>query len=191
MKGIRPIWFVIGGLSLAVGVFFSIRRYMMASFAKALIGQEEITGNTGFKSQDFERAMQEVGWSEGDQWCVYFAKLVWYQRAPQFLKDKIKRVISGSSQTTWDNVQKDPAFATSRIPKVGDMVIWQTYKAGKPEWSGHAGIVTGTNLNSFDTVEGNTNDQGGREGYIVAKKQRSFSWTTNDGLRLKGFIRFA
>lgn len=181
-----------GLLATAAGLILTIRqRARVKAFAQATIGQKEISGNLGFQSQEFERLMKEVGWHEGDQWCVYFAKLTWYNRSPDWLKPKIKKSISGSSQQTWENVSKDPAFVVSKIPKPGDMVIWQTYKNGVGEWSGHAGIVTKVGFNDFKTIEGNTNDAGSREGYTVAPKDRPFNFDVNNGLRLKGFIRFA
>ena len=38
------------------------------------------------------------------------------------------------------------------------------------------------------TIEGNTNDQGGREGIEVARKRRMYAWTNGPGLNLIGFI---
>lgn len=182
----------VGTVVAAAGIILTIRKQMrIKAFATAMVGQKEITGNMGFQSLEFENMMKEVGWNEGDQWCVYFAKLTWYQKAPDWLKPKIKKAISGSSQTTWDTVTKDPAFVTSKIPKVGDMVIWQSFKDGVGQWSGHAGIVTKVGFNGFTTIEGNTNDAGSREGYTVAVKDRTFNYDANNGLRLKGFVRFA
>ena len=181
----------IGVALAAASVILTIRKQLrIKAFAKALVGQKEISGNSGFSSALLEQQMKEVGWQEGDQWCVYFAKLVWYQKAPEWLKPKIKKAISGSSQTTWETVSKDPAFTTSKTPKVGDMVIWQSYSNGKPLWSGHAGIVTKVGISSFNTVEGNTTSEvNNREGYTVAEKQRTFNYDANNGLRLKGFVR--
>ena len=61
---------------------------------------------------------------------------------------------------------------TSKVPEEGDIVIWQTYKKGKAQTTGHAAIVMEVNGKSIKTIEGNTNDKGGREGYIVASKNR-------------------
>lgn len=186
------ILIVLASISVAGIVFFSVRRQLkIKAFAKALVGQKELSGNSGFESKLLEQQMKEVGWKEGDQWCVYFAKLVWYQKAPDWLKPKIKSSVSGSSQTFWETAQKDPAFKTDRIPKVGDMVIWQSYKNSEPLWSGHAGIVTKVGITGFNTVEGNTSTANEREGYIVDEKQRTYNYDTNNGLRLKGFVRMA
>lgn len=180
------------GVVIGLGIFFSLRgQRKMIAFSKALVGQQEISGNLGFKNIEFESLIKEVGWKVGDAWCVYFVKLVWYQKAPDWIKSKINRTLSGSSQTTWSRLQADPAFITSTVPKPGDIVIWQTYQDGVGKWSGHAGIVTRVGLGDFKTIEGNTNTEGGREGYIVAEKTRNYDWNTNNGLRLKGFARIA
>lgn len=187
-------WGLIGaaGLVLGLGIFFSLRgRRKMISLSKALVGQREIAGNLGFESKEFESLIKQVGWKVGDAWCVYFVKLVYYQKAPEFLKRKVLSVLTGSSQQTWKNILSDRAFVTSKVPRPGDIVIWQTYKNGEAQWSGHAGVVTRVKLGSFETVEGNTNTTGGSEGYIVAEKDRGYTWETNNGLRLKGFARFA
>ena len=191
----KKTWLLIGmsGVVIGLGIFFSLRgRRKMIAFSKALVGQREIAGNLGFQSDEFEQLMKEVGWKTGDAWCVYFAKLIFYQKAPEFLKRKVIDTFSGSSQTTWQRLTRDPAFITTKVPKPGDAVFWQTYTNGAGQWSGHAGIVTKVSLGGFETVEGNTNlVSGSNEGYIVAEKTRSYTWETNNGLRLKGFARFA
>jgi hypothetical protein len=184
----------IAGVSVIFTVLFFAyqRRRKSIAIAKAFIGQQELSGNTGFKSAEMQKLMSDVGWRSGDAWCVYFAKLVWFMSAPNFLKPKIKQAISGSSQQTWHNVNNDPAFVVSRIPRPGDMVIWQNYKSGNPQWSGHAGIVQKVGINSFQTIEGNTAaGEMSNEGIEVATRDRAYNFDNNNGLRLKGFVRLA
>jgi len=47
----------------------------------------------------------------------------------------------------------------------------------KPDGSGwhHTGIVTAIHLQTFETIEGNTNDDGSREGYEVCARVRAFN----------------
>jgi hypothetical protein len=45
------------------------------------------------------------------------------------------------------------------------------------------------NGKSIKTIEGNTNDKGGREGYTVASKNRLIDFTNDNGLRMLGFIK--
>ena len=151
----------------------------------------ERSGNAGFRSEEMERLMREVGWRSGDAWCVYFAKLMWYLEAPEWLKPKILSAISGNSQQTWANVNNDPAFVVSNIPRSGDLVIWQNYKNGVPQPTGHAGIVKRFGVNDFVAIEGNTNTLGSSEGYEVAEKVRKYDFDKTNGLVLKGFVRFA
>jgi len=167
------------------------RRRKILAVSKAFIGQQEVSGNMGFKNAEMERLMREVGWKPGDAWCVYFAKLTWYNKAPEWLKPKIKSAISGSSQQTLKNVSSDPSFVVSRLPRVGDMVIWQTYKNGVGQSTGRAGIVEKVHINNFETIEGNSNSTGSSEGIEVTEKTRDYNFSTNNGLRLKGFVRFA
>lgn len=63
-------------------------------------------------------------------------------------------------------------------PEPGDVVIFD-YGGGK----GHTGIVEAVSGDTLTTIEGNTNDDGSREGYEVARRQRSAS-------KAKGFLRF-
>lgn len=73
-------------------------------------------------------------------------------------------------------------------PEYGALMIMQTFKRGKPQSTGHMGIVESWGT-SILTLDGNTNDTGGREGYIVARKSRPLSLKLKpDGLSIIGFI---
>ena len=182
----------VGVIAVLIAFLSYNKRRKIIAVSKAFIGQQEQSGNSGFQSAEMERLMKEVGWREGDAWCVYFAKLMWYMEAPNWLKPKIKTAISGSSQQTLKNVSNDPAFVVSRIPKVGDIAIWQTYKNGYGQATGHAGIVKRVGVNDFKTIEGNTSTTSGtNEGIVVAEKIRGYDFEKTNGLRLKGFVRFA
>jgi hypothetical protein len=182
----------ISGILIGIGLLFAIRgRKRIVKFSESLVGQTEIAGNAGFTNEEFQNLMEEVGWGPGDPWCVFFVKCVWYNMAPTFLKDKILSKVSGSSITTWNNLQNDPSFQIVDVPKPGDMVIWRYYQGGQPQDEGHAGIVKYLGIGDFGTVEGNTNESGSSEGYEVAEKTRTFNYDNNDGLRLVGFIRIA
>jgi hypothetical protein len=182
----------ISGVLIGLGLLFAVRgRKRIVKFSESLKGQTEIAGNAGFTNEEFQKLMQEVGWKPGDAWCVFFVKCVWYNMAPDFLKPKILKRVTGSTISTWDNLQDDPSFRITDVPRPGDMVIWRDYSGGEPTADGHAGIVKYLGFGNFTTVEGNTNTTGGSEGYIVAEKTRTFDYNKNDGLRLIGFISFA
>jgi hypothetical protein len=185
-------YIAIAGVIVGIGILLTIRnRRRVVKFSESLVGQSEIAGNIGFTNEEFGKLMKEVGWETGDPWCVYFAKLVWYNMAPDWLKAKILKRVSGSSLQTWENLKNDASFKVSTIPQAGDMAIWRKYDNGVATWEGHAGIVKSLGFGNFTTIEGNTNEFGGTEGYIVAEKTRPIDYTTKDGLRLIGFIRFA
>ncbi len=182
----------ISGILVGLGLLFAVRgRRKIVKFSESLVGQTEIAGNAGFTNEEFQNLMREVGWQPGDAWCVFFVKCIWYNMAPDFLKDKIQRKVTGSTFTTWENLKNDPSFQVVDVPKPGDMVIWQDYSGGEPTSGGHAGIVKYLGIGNFTTVEGNTNTTGGSEGYEVAEKTRSFDYDKNNGLRLIGFLRIA
>ncbi|MFA6573710.1 MAG: CHAP domain-containing protein [Patescibacteria group bacterium] len=185
-------WLGVSGALIGIGLLFAIRgRRKVVKFSESLVGQTEIAGNSGFTNEKFQQLMEEVGWEPGDAWCVYFAKLAWYNMAPEYLRPKILQKVSGSSWQTWENLRNDSSFTVSAIPKAGDMAIWRTYKDGQPTWNGHAGIVKHLGYGNFTTIEGNTSSTGTNEGYTVAEKTRNIDYTTKNGLRLVGFVRIA
>ena len=105
-------------------------------------------------------------------------------------EELVDRLITPSTQATFDNFAKDGSglFEITKAPKKGDLVIWQKYQNGMPTYQGHIGIVEKTNKDTFATIEGNTNDSGGREGIEVGQMERKYDWTNTNGLRLRGFI---
>ncbi len=194
MKAGKKIYLYLGisGILFGVGLLMAIRgRKKIVQFSESLEGQTEIPGNEGFNNAVMQSLMQQIGWQPGDAWCVFFVKMVWYNMAPAFLKPKILAKVTGSTISTWDNLSSDPSFKVVTVPMPGDMVIWRDYSGGYPTSNGHAGIVKMLGYGNFTTIEGNTNDQGGSEGYIVAEKTRSFTYNANDGMRLIGFLRIA
>jgi len=161
----------------------------IALVANSLVGQTEVKGNLGFTDAQFQVMMEAVGWKRGEAWCAYFAELVWklvnvrYPKANQ----ELDKLFSGSTVQTWKNFFSSP-YITNDQPVKGAVVIWQKFKNGEGQWSGHAGIVSEVHDSKFVSIEGNTNDKGGREGYIVAKKNRQYKFNTENGLRVLGFI---
>lgn len=163
----------------------------IALTANSLVGQTEVKGNLGFHDEQFQKMMESVGWKRGEAWCAYFAELVWKLvnvHDPK-INQELGELFSGSTVQTWKNFGRSPWWkTTAKKASIGSVVIWQKYKDGEPQWSGHAGIVTEVGEHKFTSIEGNTNDKGGREGYIVAKKSRIYNVLTNNGLRVLGFI---
>jgi len=158
--------------------------------ALGFVGQEEISGNLGFKDGEFQELMDAVGWEKGQAWCAYFTELVWklaFTHDSKIVRE-LDQLFSAGAVATYNNFRRS-SWVTGETPVAGSVVIWQRWKDNKPTWMGHAGIVTDVQPDLMTTVEGNTNYKGEREGLAVLKKTRSFAWNTGNGLRIKGFIQ--
>lgn len=157
------------------------------NIAGGYLGQLEIQPNKGFKDSAFAAKMVAVGWLQGQAWCSYFAKLVFeetYADVPVLLS-KVKRLGIGSAIDTLLNYEADKTFTCFSTPKMGAIVI---FREGDSH-SGHAGIVTGVFDTYIHTIEGNTNTDGSRDGYLVARKTRLLNQPHNpNGLNIAGFI---
>ncbi len=162
----------------------------VVSYAFEYLGQEEIKGNMGFKDPEFDAKMDSVGMVDGYPWCCLFTELCFVEAYQDFCPEKLpllKKEFSAGTVRTFRHFKK--IGWTSQTPESGDVVIWQSYKNGKAQTTGHAAIVVEVVGDCIKTIEGNTNDKGGREGYIVASKTRSINFTNNNGLRMLGFIK--
>lgn len=164
--------------------------YKIVSIAKSYVGQEEIKDNQGWKDKNFEQKMKAIGWYKGAPWCAFLAKLIWMEA---FKTEEVKTVplvskySNGSVLDTYHNYVKSKEFHVTKIPSPGCIVIWQEGNGT----SGHAGIVVDVvNDYTIHTVEGNTNTDGSREGYIAAIKTRMTNVPHSDrGLNLVGFVQ--
>lgn len=140
--------------------------------AKSYIGKRELPNNGGWSDKDFEKKMIEMGWNKGDPWCALEGELIWkeaYGKDSQYYP-LLDRLFSASATATAANFIASKDFETGMIPKPGALAIWRHGKG----WTGHLGVVVSVkdDNNNFDSVEGNTNSSGGREGIETANKQR-------------------
>lgn len=159
--------------------------------AYQFLGEEEIRGNLGFKSERFQELIEAVGWQKGQAWCSYFIELVWryaYGNQNSIIAEELESVFSAGVVKTLNNFKKDGKYIVSNTPMIGAIAIWQKYYNDQPHWSGHAGVVTKFSSEHFYSIEGNTNGDGSREGYEVALRIRKYNFAVGEGLRLKGFI---
>lgn len=155
----------------------------IVDLALKYVGQKEINGNKGFLNPDFEKEMIANGWYKGAPWCAFFTKLIW-SKANQIVK-----YMNGGAVSTYKALDNSDEYKVTATPQIGALVIWRSYKNGVKLNTGHAGIVTALNPdNTFNTVEGNTTDKGGREGIMVATRIRHYEWKRENGLRLLGFV---
>lgn len=152
--------------------------------AKKYVGQTETLNNSGFTDKSFEQKMKDVGWSKSLSWCAFFTELVWKEAMPEKYTE-LDKLFSGSATATYKNFDLANGWTCGQLPKIGSLAVWR-YGNG---WQGHIGVVIESNTTTFKSVEGNTNDKGGREGYIVAVKNRVLKGKYQpNGLNLIGFI---
>lgn len=157
--------------------------------AQGYIGQKEIAGNKGFQDESFEKKMRQVGFYTGAPWCAFFVKLVYGEAYydVKFLHQAVAKYNSGSALGTLKAHEEAGVFPIGEEPKPGAIVIWREGKGT----NGHAGIVVSVDAdnNTMTTIEGNTNDDGSREGYEVAEKHRVIKHDFQaNGLNVEGYI---
>jgi hypothetical protein len=154
--------------------------------ARTLLGHRENAGNKFEDTSPLGRMLHLAGQKDGEAWCCYFAEGIFCEAFP--LKDKeLRKLFSAGAVATFKNFS-EANYDCHANPKVGDLMIMQNYKAGVKQWTGHAGIVTKVNADgSFETIEGNTNGAGSREGDQVAVKVRKNVYRA-DGLNVLGFV---
>lgn len=185
---------LLGGIGLS---FINYRKRKIKRKAYLFEGVKEVGNNSGFSSEIFEKMMRDVGWKSGEQWCMYFAKNVYVQSLPK-LADDFKKVLSGSSQRSFNNVDEGKSEYLETIkegsPKKGDIVIWQR-KSDKSK--GHAGVVVDVSEggNKFTAMEGNTNfdpafnGDGELVNVVPHETKYGESDSTYKTMILRGFIR--
>lgn len=159
-----------------------------SEIAAKYLGQTEKPGNAGFNDAVFEKRMRDIGFKTGQAWCSYFCELVFKEAYPEKLSE-LDKLFSGSTLTTFRNF-RDAAFPVGYMPQLDSMVIWQSYRDGKPLLTGHAGIVSKVIDNTtFESIEGNTSNVAhSREGFIVASHRHKVLSNIETGLRILGFV---
>jgi CHAP domain len=162
--------------------------------ASKFIGEKEIKDNSGFINPEFQKAMEAIGWEKGEPWCASFAKLVWLKS----YKGNTARLLelnfnfSKSAVETYRNFDKsdwktqNPDGTPIKIPQEGALAVWRMGRSS----AGHIGIVAKVvSQTEFETIEGNTDSMGGREGIEVAYKRRFVTRQYSlNSLNLLGFI---
>lgn len=137
------------------------------------IGIEEAPGhkNTG---KDVEKYLAAVGLGPGFSWCMAF--VYWcHQQAAEAMGVKILMAKTGGVLEQW-RLRKDKYRTLTPAP--GDVFIMDFGKG-----TGHTGIVEKVENDVIHTIEGNTNDDGSREGYEVCRRTRPRT-------KILGYLRF-
>lgn len=135
--------------------------------AKSQLGVREqpVGSNDGPQIKEY---LESVGINFPAPWCAAF--VVWCH----LQADINSMPKTGGVLELWN---KSPANRVNP-PQPGDVMILD-YGHGQ----GHTGIIVEVNGDTLTTIEGNTNDDGSREGYEVAQRTRQAN-------KCKGFLRF-
>lgn len=117
--------------------------------------------------------LKSVGITFPAAWCMAFVYWCFREAAkdPSYVNTVYK---TGGVMVQW---AKSAQYRV-KDPKPGDVFI-MSFGSGK----GHTGFVESVEGNIIHTIEGNTDDDGGREGWIVARRSRNIS-------SVIGFLRF-
>lgn len=107
-------------------------------------------------------------------WCMAFVYWAFDESAIQ-LNIENPLIQTGGVLHAWNLAKADHAVKT---PQEGDIFIMDFGNG-----TGHTGIVKGFSDTHIDTVEGNTNDTGGREGFEVCLRSRNIK-------SIKGYLRY-
>ena len=155
-------------------------------FANSQIGVREVPRNSN-RGPQVSAYLQSVGLNDntGDYpWCMAFVYYC-FKQASQKLgianpMVKTAGVLRQWNETTYRKIKKANAINSPSLIKPGFVFI-RNYGNGY----GHTGIVTKVEGGFIDSIEGNTNDNGSREGIGVFVLRRKINTIEN------GFIDFS
>lgn len=161
-------------------------------FARSFDYVRELTGHNDHPIID--RMMDYLGLPHNLSWCLAFVVFC-YHCAVAPAANPLPKIARCALfwQTVQDNDRyvtfdtEDVAWGVTKA-KAGDVMIFSHSKvAGRKDWNGHAAIVIRQiTPRRFETIEGNTNKAGSREGDGVYAKERGPKSGT---LALEGFVR--
>jgi hypothetical protein len=135
------------------------------------IGVQEIPKNSN-AGADVEKYLKSVGLGKGFSWCMAFVYWCANEASKQLaVPNTLQR--TGGVLAMWN---AKPLLRV-KTPQPGDIMILDYGKG-----LGHTGIVEKVVGINIHTIEGNTNDEGSREGYEVCRRIRKLS-------TIKGFLR--
>ncbi len=143
------------------------------AIAKTQLGVQEIPRGSN-AGPAVEKYLKSVGLGKGYSWCEAF--VYWcYQEASKELgiANPLKKTAG-----VLDQLNNSKKYVV-QTPQKGDLFIMDFGKG-----LGHIGFVDDTFIKKFNTVEGNSNDDGSREGYEVCQKPNGRKTNT-----IKAFLR--
>lgn len=125
------------------------------------VGVEEIPRGSN-AGPEVEEYLKAVGLPAGYSWCMAFVYWSCVQAAKK-LNTIVPILRTAGVLRLWN----ESVMQRIKEPTVGCIFILD-YGNGK----GHTGLVERFDKTYIYTVEGNTNDKGSREGYMVARRKR-------------------
>lgn len=141
--------------------------------ARTQIGKMEVPKGSNW-GPDVQKYLASAGVTVPAPWCMAF--VFWcHNEAANALNARNPLYRTAGVMTQWDHAH--PENRTFQ-PKAGDIFIME-FAHGL----GHTGIVESVVGDHINTIEGNTNDDGSREGYEVARRCRFIK-------SMKGFLHF-
>jgi hypothetical protein len=158
---------------------------------------KDMYSNKGFVDASFQAMMESVGWISSYAWCAFYVKLV-YMQLYSFDREWLSKNIGGGAVDNLYNVKnrnavgdkKYIAITKNEQPKIGDVFCMGV------SGNGHTGIVVevlGQSGNGWSckTIEGNTSDEGVREGYRTRYLTRTLQVgvANSSGQVMKGYWR--
>lgn len=127
--------------------------------AQSQVGVQEHPKGSN-KGEQVEKYLSAVGLPGGYSWCMAFVQWCFKEASIKF------PFVSAGVLSVWAHTL---SYHTLN-PKPGDVFIME-FAHGL----GHTGIVESIEGDFIHTIEGNTNDDGSREGYEVARRKRNKS----------------
>jgi hypothetical protein len=112
--------------------------------------------------KDVQGYLASVDLYTPNSWCMAF--VYWCVRNSGMVNPLVR---TGGCLAQWNKIDKK---YRKKTPMPGDIFI-QDHGKGK----GHTGIVEAVQGDKISTIEGNTNDEGSREGYEVCRRVRLIS----------------
>lgn len=125
------------------------------------LGVQEIPKNSN-AGPAVEKYLKSVGLGKGYAWCMAF--IYWCTKEASIQIAVTNPLFKTAGVLAMYNAKKNLVV---KDPQPGDIFIMDFGKG-----NGHTGIVERVENNTLHTIEGNTNDEGSREGYEVCRRQR-------------------
>ena len=157
-----------------------LKEVIEVASAEVGVMEDPVGSNGGLKVEEY---LGSVGLDEGNPWCAAF--VYWcFSRAAAAINVKNRLVKTGGVLNHWNSasckkISSDSAYNNPELVRPGYIFI-----IGHSGGTGHTGFVEKVANGMITTIEGNTNEGGGREGIGVFRRARKFKEIN------KGFLAY-